>query len=131
MESVPEEYDEMFHITQVSGQNSKGAYQVQLGINGVQTQMEVDTGASLSIMSAETYQTLCDPKAKPVLKKSTAVLETYTGETIFPEGEIDVTVSYGDQIKSLKLTILPGSGPSLLGRDWLKEIRLVKCKQVE
>ena len=123
MESVPEEYDEMFHITQVSGQNSKGAYQVQLGINGVQTQMEVDTGASLSIMSAETYQTFCHPKAKPVLKKSTAVLKTYTGETIFPEGEIDVTVSYGDQIKSLKLTILPGSGPSLLGRDWLKEIR--------
>ena len=77
------------NITQVSGQKSKGAYQVQLGINGVQTQIEVDTGASLSIMSAETYQ-MCHPKAKPVLKKSTAFLKTYTGETIFPEGEIDV-----------------------------------------
>jgi len=36
----------------------------------------------------------------------------------------DVDVQYGDQNKQLPLTIVEGNGPSLLGRDWLRHIRL-------
>ena len=39
-----------------------------------------------------------------------------------PEGETHDTAQYKDQFKNLKLIIVPGSGPSLLGRDWLQEI---------
>ena len=33
-------------------------------------------------------------------------------------------MDYENQSKDLKLTIVPGNGPSLLGRDWLKDIKL-------
>ena len=33
-------------------------------------------------------------------------------------------MDYENQSKDLKLTIVPGNLPSLLGRDWLKDIKL-------
>ena len=42
-----------------------------------------------------------------------------------------VQVQYEDQSKKLSLVVVSGSGPSLLGQDWLKEICLdwrVICK---
>ena len=39
-------------------------------------------------------------------------------------GRMDVIVSYGDQYKRLPLLVVSGKGPSLLGKDWLIEIRL-------
>ena len=131
LESVPgdksgdmysEEYEDMFHISEVS--SSRCAYQVDLKINGVETKMEIDTGASISIMNSKLYKNLCHPKVKPVLRKSNLALRTYTGELIVPEGEVDVTVEYKEQCKKLTLTILPGNGPSLIGRNWLEEIKL-------
>ena len=35
-----------------------------------------------------------------------------------------VTVVYGEQKAKLPLLVVPGSGPSLLGRNWLKLIHL-------
>ena len=57
--------------------------------------------------------------------KSNLILKTYTGEVINPEGVANVDVCYKDQyVKNLNLTVVPGNGPSLLGRDWLNSIRL-------
>ena len=39
-------------------------------------------------------------------------------------GQHDVTVRYGDQVQKLIITVVDGAGPSLLGRDWLKQLRL-------
>ena len=39
-------------------------------------------------------------------------------------GQITVTASYHQQEKELKLYVVKGHGPSLLGRDWLREIKL-------
>ena len=33
-------------------------------------------------------------------------------------------VQYGDQTQKLKLVVVAGDGPTLLGRNWLKYIRL-------
>ena len=51
-------------------------------------------------------------------------LKTYTNEKLSVLGQLDVTVRYGDQVQKLIITVVDGDGPSLLGRDWLKQLRL-------
>ena len=127
-----DEYGVMFHMNHVStGMNQpcskNNVYNVKVEINGVKTDMEVDTGSSISVMtmSMKNFRKLTHPKAKPCLLKSNLILKTYTGEVINPEGVANVDVCYKDQyVKNFNLTVVPGHGPSLLGRDWLSSIRL-------
>ncbi len=57
------------------------------------------------------------------LKKVNVSLRTYTSQRIPIKGKLDVEVQYG-QRKSLTCYIVTGDGPCLIGRDWLKHIRL-------
>ena len=51
-------------------------------------------------------------------------LRTYTGEKLPIIGSVSVTVEYKCQLEELRLLVVEGSGPSLLGRDWLGKLRL-------
>ena len=86
-------------------------------LNGQDLTMEMDTGATLSIISEKTYQSLFSPHAAPQLKPSTTQLKTYTGEVLQILGEITITVCYTDQKFDLSLLVVAGNGSSLLGRD--------------
>ena len=98
---------------------------VKVKINNADLQMEVDTGATLSIISKKTYERLWPTqKLAPLLKFSHATLKTYTGEQIKVLGSIDVNVTYQTQKRRLPLLVVPGDGPSLLGRDWLRQIKV-------
>ena len=39
-------------------------------------------------------------------------------------GKLPVTATYANQSKALTLYIVPGNGPTLLGREWLQHIKL-------
>ena len=52
------------------------------------------------------------------------MLSTYTGEKIPIYGTVDVCVSAKGKSTELPLTIVSGSGPTLLGGDWLNSINL-------
>ena len=52
------------------------------------------------------------------------ILTTYTGEQMAMVGEISVTVRNEQHNHCLTLYVIKGSGPSLLGRDWLYQLRL-------
>ena len=78
---------------------------VTLQLNGQDLTMELDTGATLSIVSEKTYQSLFSPHAAPQLKPSTAQLKTYMGEVLRILGEITVTVCYKDQKSDLSLLV--------------------------
>ena len=56
------------------------------------------------------------------LRSSDPVLRTYTSETVSVIGELEVEVKYESQTKHLSLLVVPGSGPSLIGRDWMSHI---------
>ena len=86
--------------------------------------MEVDIGASLSIISEETYSRLWPEKKKPSLEESNITLRTYSGEQLAIKGTLQVDVEYKDQKAHLQLVVATGQGPNLLGRDWLSRIRL-------
>ena len=90
-------------------------------INGKTLTMEIDTGASVSIISEQLQKQLF-PKGS--VEPSPLQLQTYTGERLGVIGQIQVTVRHHAQEKQLALHIVSGSGPSLLGRDWLKHIQL-------
>ena len=94
---------------------------VEVLLDGKPCDLEVDTGAAVSILS-ETRVNSILPGAQ--LLKTNVSLKTYTSEKIPVKGKLPVEVQYGHQKKSLACYAVRGDGPCLLGRDWLKHIRL-------
>ena len=94
---------------------------VPLAINDNVLSMELDTGATITIVPEKKFREIL-PRAK--VEKSDVHLKTYTGESLPVVGEVVVSVKHDKQAKDLVLTIVGGDGPSLLGRDWLKHLKL-------
>jgi len=94
---------------------------VTLEVNRQKLLMEVDTGAAVSVISEATKNKLF-PGIH--LNKTPVMLTTYTGEQMAVVGEISVTVRYEQYNHCLTLCVIKGSGPCLLGRDWLYQLRL-------
>ena len=88
---------------------------VQISLNQVEIPMELDTGASLSVISEMTYQKIWDGLGPP-LQPTDVRLKTYTGETLQVKGKINVHVQYEGQEEELSLLVVAGADPSLLGR---------------
>ena len=65
-----------------------------LQVNQAEIQMEVDTGASVSIISSDTYTKLWPATKRPLLQPSNRKLRTYTAEQLVVEGELTVDVRY-------------------------------------
>ena len=91
-------------------------------INDKPVSMEVDTGAAVTVISkhqvAQIYPTL------PLLQPTPVKLRTYTGSEIPVAGTLMVKVQHQQQSIELPVIVLEGSGPYLLGQDWLAHIRL-------
>ncbi|XP_043245742.1 uncharacterized protein LOC122393604 isoform X2 [Amphibalanus amphitrite] len=101
--------------------NKKKPATVTVGIEGVDVVMELDTGASCSIINESTYKQL---ESTIKLQAPQSVLRTYTGHKIPVLGEAVVDVRYGSNEWWLPVIVTKGSGPNLLGRDWLSHIQL-------
>ena len=78
--------------------------------------MEIDTGASVSVISKTTYQREFNEYE---LQGSSVHLTTYGGEPLSVFGEIVIDVAHGDNKAKLPLLVVDKDGPSLLGRNWL------------
>ena len=90
-------------------------------IEGHEMDMELDTGAAVSLISLELYKA----KFAPIrLRKTDVVLKTYTGELLLPEGMFKVSVKFNKQKVRLPLYVVKGNAPPLFGREWLRNIRL-------
>ena len=84
--------------------------------------MEVDTGASMSIMSESTFKELWPGRS---LHTTDVRLQSYSKEPIPVVGSCYVNIGYkGQSAKNVPMIVVGGSGPSLLGRDWLTRIQL-------
>ena len=118
---TPAEYTEL--LNNVHTPNSKPLL-ATLQIQGAPVEMEIDTGATLSVMAYDTYSSTWNGDQAPPIKPTTANLCTYTGKAIKVVGAIDVDVEYEGQQAKLNLVIVDGKGQPLLGRDWLHHIRL-------
>ena len=83
--------------------------------------MEVDTGASVSIMSEGQYKQLWPGRS---LRVSAIRLETYSKQSLVVLGSLEVQVAYESQVETLPLVVVKGEGPTLFGRNWLKVIKI-------
>lgn len=93
-------------------------------IEEVPITMEIDTGASVSIINEHTFQLLSD-RGRVSLKNGHKKLRTYRGEEIPILGTTTVNVTESDTVfENMQLRIVKGDGPNLLGRDWLEVIKL-------
>jgi len=107
----------IYHV----GDKSHPPFIVELLVNGKPVTFEVDTGAAVTILSQEVYHRVF-PNLK--LQTSSMLLKAYTGSQVQVEGEAQVNVSYGEQKGKFTLYVVKGNGSCLLGRNWLKHIRL-------
>ena len=123
---VSEEVEEDSTYTMFAVREGRAAepIRVSVQVSGAKLDMELDTGASTSIISEDTYHRLWPTSEAPPLKPTTKKLCTYTREALVVKGTIAVAVCYEDQAAQLELVVVAGDGPSLFGRDWLSVIRL-------
>ena len=113
--SSPEGTPDSFTASMYKIGSNKEAIMIPVEIQGQFLLMEIDTGASISIISQETYQ---KHFSNIPLVHSSATLHTYTGGTIPVCGQFSADVHYQTQQAILPLTVVSGCRPSLLGRDW-------------
>ena len=125
MDDQTYEYNMSCYMSPVSSSSKPHPIQVFLSIDGQPVNMEVDTGASVSIISEEEHQRRWP--GVPV-QHSTIKLHTYSGEPLCIVGETTVDAVYGQQQARLPLVIVAGRRPCLMGRDWLQhlEVRLAE-----
>lgn len=111
----------LLNIQVVKRGSYKAGIGVDLSVDGKALKMELDTGASVSIVSKKTWQEVL---GSPLLTPSMLRLKTYTGEELEILGERLVKVQYGEQVARVPLIVVAGQGPSLFGRSWLEKVRL-------
>ena len=100
---------------------SKGGVNVTMDIAGSDIDMEMDTGATLTLIPAEVYQSAL---SHVQLSPSSVRLQTCSGESSQVRGKADVPVRYGNQLAVLKIVVDGSNKPAILGRSWLQLIHM-------
>lgn len=126
----------LFNLTDLysSTQNTKSRKPITVcpKVQEIDLEMELDTGAGVSVISEAEYKQLL-PKMK--LEDTNLRLQTYSGEKIEPKGKIQCNVKLNGQSRMLDLYVVEGSGKALFGREWLHELKLdwtqIKAMKVE
>ena len=97
------------------------AFIVPVLIHGKSVDMELDTGASVTIVPKSVWNDVLT--AKP-LQQTDVKLRSCSGHEIPVVGEAKVQVSYGNQEAHLPIIVTANDGPVLMGRNWLSVLKL-------
>ena len=108
----------LFHV---NDSNPEPSIVIPVQINGRTISMELETRASVSVMSEATWN---EKFSQYQIQPSRIQLKTYSGETLQVMGQLQVSVECNDQHSKLPIQIVEGNGPTLLGRNWLKANKL-------
>ena len=115
----PVDEETLFNINTSTGKTTP--WNVVVYINNVPVSMQIDTGASVSIMSETTFKEYWPTQSS---SPSQIRLCSYSGESIAVVGSLQVNVVYISQTHTLPLVTVKGSGPTLMGRNWLQVLSL-------
>ena len=109
------------HTTMSDGKEEKSPIVVPVVIDGQHCEMQLDTGASVSIMPRALYEKYF---SHYILASTNTKLKAYNGLPIPVSGIITLPVVYEGQEQCLPLLVVEGNGPALLGRNWLEKLKL-------
>ena len=101
----------LFHLT---GSTQVQTFEVTVMVDNKPLRMEIDTGATSSLVAETTFKELWPDK---VLTASKVRLCSYSGEYIPVLGCTNVKVEYKGQMETLPLIVFAGTGPSRLGHE--------------
>lgn len=123
LQSEEAENQQSFNMFYVIGQPRAEPICTILKVNNRELKMEVDTGASVSLISQGTFCWLCSEEGAPELQDTQVRLKTYTGECNPLAGAIEVDIDYHGQKVKGTLLVAEGGGASLFS-DLVQKIRL-------
>ena len=117
-----EEPDDVLNLNGIYAvtKSNNAGYTVDIEIEGHKVNMQLDTGAAVSIIPETLYNKIL---TKRHLTR-TRPLRSYSGDKLDLLGESQVSVKYGAQTMTLPLVVVKGSKVPLLGRNWLEHIKL-------
>jgi hypothetical protein len=115
--------DQSYTLFTVRESASEPIYQEVL-INTIPVKMEVDTGASVSVITHSTYQKIRECTDIQPLQPSVVKLKAYTGEVIPVLGQVPVKVSCGQKDYQFTVQVVESKGPDLMGRNWLRDMKV-------
>ncbi|XP_049524460.1 uncharacterized protein K02A2.6-like [Dermacentor silvarum] len=91
-------------------------YLLTVEVCGHPISMELDTGASVSVMAGKLFERTFPDVA---IEASGVMLRSYSGQLSQVQGQAQVSVRFGDKEATLPLYLTKGSSPTLLGRNWI------------
>ena len=92
---------------------------VKVNINGKNINFEIDTGTYASVISEKVYK---ENFVNIQIESTSKKLRTYGGHPLVPIGElVNLKAIFNDKEKRVKRFVLPGTGPALMGRQWLEQ----------
>ena len=103
-----------------------GPFYINLMVENIQCKFEIDTGCKISIISKHYYD---ENFSNIPIESKILNLKSYTGDVIETLGYIVVNVFCGNHYAKLNLYIIKNGGPPLMGRTWIKNLKLavVEC----
>lgn len=114
------EEEECKKHTSLDDETDAPPYMCDVKINGKNVKMEIDTGATCSTMSEpDVRKYLGNIEILPTKKR----IVSYDKSQIKVLGELHVDVEHNQQERYFRLLVTE-SGPTLIGRRWLKHLRL-------
>ena len=117
-----EEAVNLLKVQEKKKPHSSSPIEMKVQIDDCLVKFEMDTGATISLMSQKTFRKLWPRRT---LKPTEVRLCSYSKEPISLVGCCYVNLVYkGQTVINMPLLIVQGLGPGLFGRNWLKEIIL-------
>ena len=90
---------------------------MSLFIEGLQAEMQLDTGCAFSLAPKSFYNKYC---SHIPLQPTEVIFSTYTGERIHPLGEVMVDIEYSNKCYSLPFIIVNAGSTPLEGTGSVK-----------
>ena len=119
-----DESDAMGHIHEVNRVNKPRNQPIWITpkVDGKLLKMELDTGASVSLLSWTDYRKYFKGRK---LKRSDISLKAFTGHPLVVKGKFEVRVDYGNQTHRMEIYVHSDTERNpILGREWLYQMKI-------
>ena len=87
--------------------------------------MEIDTGSDVTVINSKQFEQIQQGcQQLQLTPESMPNLRTYFGKMIQTVGSVTVDVHHQENSYQLPCLVVQGTGPNLIGRDWLEHLKL-------